>query len=84
MRGIIRNFNDIKGCGSLIGSDGKVYSFRYSDISGEGFRTLDPGEVVSFNKTDPGEICRAKELEKIDYGWHTNFGRRLPAASGKT
>lgn len=47
-KGTVKWFNAIKGYGFITDSEGKDYFCHYSDILIDGFRTLDEGDIVSF------------------------------------
>jgi cold shock CspA family protein len=47
-RGTVRWFKDEKGYGRITADDGEVLFVHFSGIVGEGFRSLDEGDRVSF------------------------------------
>jgi cold shock protein len=58
--GTVRWFSAEKGYGFLVPDDGPEDVFvRYSSIEREGFRTLEPGQRVSFDVGDDGRGPRA-------------------------
>jgi CspA family cold shock protein len=48
MHGSVRWFSDQKGYGFLTGEDGNDYFIHFSNINGEGFKTLRQDDQVSF------------------------------------
>lgn len=48
MRGKVKWFNDVKGYGFIGQQDGPDVFVHYSDIVGEGHRTLKDGDSVEF------------------------------------
>ena len=49
MRGRVLYFNNAKGRGKVLGSDGDLYFVHFSMIRGDGFRSLDGGQLVEFS-----------------------------------
>lgn len=61
--GTVRWFSAEKGYGFLVPDDGSEDVFvRYSSIDGEGFRTLDADQRVTFEVGDDGRGPRAKAV----------------------
>jgi CspA family cold shock protein len=48
-KGSVKWFNENKGYGFIQRQDGADVFVHYSDIQGEGFRTLDEGQNVEFD-----------------------------------
>jgi CspA family cold shock protein len=48
MQGIVRWFNSSRGCGFIGREDGPDVFVHYTGIVGEGFRTLQEGDQVTF------------------------------------
>ncbi len=54
-RGIVREFNSIKGRGIIETERGERFPVRYSAIQGEGVRVLKCGDIVHFEvEATPG------------------------------
>lgn len=49
MKGYVKWFKDIKGFGFITSSEGIDYFVHYSDIEGNGFKTLAENDEVSFD-----------------------------------
>ncbi len=49
IRGVVKWFDPKKGYGFLIGPDEQDVFVHYSQIMGEGFRTLADGDTVAYN-----------------------------------
>ena len=48
VRGTVTNFNSFGGAGTIVMSDGREVTVRYSAVRGEGIRRLEKGCIVSF------------------------------------
>jgi CspA family cold shock protein len=60
--GKVKWFNQRKGYGFLSTSDGRDVFVHYSNIAGEGFKTLAEGEVVSFDIVEGEKGPRAENV----------------------
>lgn len=49
--GVVKWFNPEKGYGFISREDGEDLFVHWSEIQGEGFKTLDEGQAVSFEVT---------------------------------
>ncbi|HOL66994.1 MAG TPA: cold shock domain-containing protein [bacterium] len=49
MKGTVKWFNEKKGYGFVTTEDGKEAFVHFSAIQGEGFKTLQEGETVTFD-----------------------------------
>ncbi|HSG29396.1 MAG TPA: cold shock domain-containing protein [Candidatus Krumholzibacterium sp.] len=64
--GKIKWFNENKGYGFISQeSDGKDVFVHYSDIEGEGFRTLSEGETVEYELADGPKGPHATKVRKV-------------------
>jgi len=60
--GKVKWFNQRKGYGFISGSDGRDIFVHYSNISGEGFKTLVEGDLVSFDIVEGEKGPRAENV----------------------
>ena len=64
--GKIKWFNENKGYGFINQeSDGKDIFVHYSDIVGDGFRTLSEGEAVEYELADGTKGPHARNVKKV-------------------
>ena len=66
-RGKVKWFNENRGYGFIRRETGgrEIY-VHYSDIVGEGFRTLSEGELVEFDLSDGERGLEARNVRRID------------------
>lgn len=60
--GTVKWFNQRKGYGFLCTADGREIFVHYSNISGEGFKTLAEGDPVSFDIVEGEKGPRAQNV----------------------
>ncbi|HUT42732.1 MAG TPA: cold shock domain-containing protein [Desulfobacterales bacterium] len=60
--GTVKWFNQRKGYGFISTDDGRDIFVHYSNISGEGFKTLAEGDQVSFDIVDGEKGPRAENV----------------------
>lgn len=60
--GTVKWFNQRKGYGFISTTDGRDIFVHYSNISGEGFKTLAEGDQVSFDIVDGEKGPRAENV----------------------
>ncbi|MCD6098122.1 cold shock domain-containing protein [bacterium] len=65
-RGRVKRFDEKKGYGFIEaeGIDRDIF-VHYSDVVGEGFRTLTPGDEVEFDLTEGEKGLKATNVRKI-------------------
>lgn len=68
-RGKVKWFNDKRGFG-FIEYDGKEIFVHYSDILGEGFRTLNENESVDFDIKQGEKGPKAVSVRRLGGGFH--------------
>ena len=51
-KGTVKWFNENKGYGFITREDGSEVFVHFSNIEGEGFKTLEPGQDVEFELID--------------------------------
>lgn len=64
MTGIVKWFDDSKGYGFISGPRGRDFWVHYTQITGSGFKTLQPGQRVNFNGYETDQGFEAKEVTK--------------------
>lgn len=66
MKGVVKRFNEKKGYGfiQIDGEDRDVF-VHYSDVEGEGFKTLAPGDKVEFELAEGDKGLKAVQVRKI-------------------
>ena len=64
MKGTVKWFNAEKGYGFITGEDGKDVFVHFSAIQGEGFKTLDEGQSVSYDLTEGQRGMQASNVVK--------------------
>jgi len=63
--GKVKWFNESKGFGFITGDNGKDVFAHYSAIAGDGFKTLNEGDAVSYEVVDGDKGPRAQNIVKI-------------------
>jgi len=63
--GKVKWFNDNKGFGFIEQDSGKDIFVHYSEIEGEGYRTLSEGELVEFEVKDSPKGPQATKVVRI-------------------
>ena len=64
MKGTVKWFNAEKGYGFITGEDGKDVCVHVSAIQGEGFKTLDEGQSVTYDLTEGQRGMQASNVVK--------------------
>ena len=64
MKGTAKWFNAEKGYGFITGEDGKDVFVHFSAIQGEGFKTLDEGQSVTYDLTEGQRGMQASNVVK--------------------
>lgn len=60
--GKVKWFNSRKGYGFIASSDGRDVFVHYSNISGQGYKNLDEGDVVTFDIVEGEKGPRAENV----------------------
>ncbi|HAK60239.1 MAG TPA: cold-shock protein [Nitrospiraceae bacterium] len=63
--GTVKWFNDSKGFGFISQEDGGDIFVHFSDIQGDGFKSLAEGEPVSFDVVDHPRGAKAANVVKL-------------------
>ncbi len=66
-------FNERKGFGFIKGDDGLELFVHYTEITRDGFQTLEPGQRVSYEVTDKDRGPRAVEVQVVGETTHGTF-----------
>lgn len=64
MSGTVKWFNAEKGYGFITGEDGKDVFVHFSAIQGEGFKTLDEGQNVTYDLVQGNRGMQAANVVK--------------------
>ena len=66
MTGLVKWFNSDKGFGFITPDDGSKDVFvHFSAITGEGFKTLEEGQAVSYDLTEGARGMQAANVTKL-------------------
>ena len=65
VKGTVKWFNESKGFGFLAKEDGGDVFVHFSEIEGEGFKTLVEGDAVEFEVTDSPKGPKAAHVRKV-------------------
>ena len=60
--GTVKWFNPRKGYGFIVTGDGRDVFIHYASISGDGYKTLDEGDSVSFSIVEGEKGLRAENV----------------------
>ena len=66
--GTVKWFSDAKGYGFISQSDGDDVFVHHTQIQGEGFKTLEEGDNVTFDITEDPKGLQASNVQKIEGG----------------
>ncbi|KRN21471.1 MAG: cold-shock protein [Lactobacillus sp.] len=64
-QGTVKWFNADKGYGFITGEDGKDVFVHFSAIQGDGYKTLDEGQAVSFEVEQSDRGPQAANVTKL-------------------
>ena len=64
-QGKVKWFSNDKGYGFIEAEDGEDIFVHFTGIVGDGFKTLDEGEIVSFEITDGNRGPQAANVSKL-------------------
>lgn len=65
LRGQVKWFDPKKGFGFLVGPEGQDVFVHYSQIEGDGFRSLKDGQVVSYRLIEGAKGFQAQEVMRV-------------------
>ncbi len=66
LTGTVKWFNNDKGFGFVSYEGGADAFVHFSEIQGDGFRSLDEGDAVEFDLLEEGRGPKAKNVMKVD------------------
>ena len=69
--GTVKWFNDAKGYGFIMREDGQDVFVHYSSIEGDGFRTLNQGQLVAYEEQEGPKGLYALRVHKVERGPQT-------------
>ena len=64
-QGTVKWFNNKRGWGFIVKEDGEDIFVHYSAIKGEGFKSLDEGQLVQFEIEDGDKGPAAANVEPV-------------------
>ncbi len=64
LTGTVKWFDSKKGYGFITADNGQDVFVHYTGVAGDGFKTLEEGERVSFNITETDKGLKAVDVEK--------------------
>ena len=64
-QGTVKWFNEAKGFGFITQEDGTDVFAHYSEIQAQGFKTLNEGDVVSFDVAEGNKGLKASNIVKV-------------------
>ncbi|URW84760.1 cold shock domain-containing protein [Blautia wexlerae] len=64
-KGTVKWFNAEKGYGFITGEDGADVFVHFSAINGEGFKSLEEGQAVTYDLTEGARGMQARKRYKI-------------------
>ncbi len=65
MKGTVKWFNSGKGFGFITAEDGKDVFVHFSELKGEGFKSLNEGDNVEFEVEQGDKGAKAKDVVKV-------------------
>jgi CspA family cold shock protein len=65
VKGTVKWFNESKGFGFITKEDGGDVFVHYSEIQGNGFKSLSEGQAVSFDVVDGPKGPKAANVTKL-------------------
>lgn len=63
--GVVDKYSEDKGFGYIIGNDDKVFLVERSSIKMDGYKTLIPGDRVTFNFKETPKGLKALDVKRL-------------------
>lgn len=64
-KGTVKWFNEKKGYGFIVDDAGKEIFVHYSNIAGDGFRSLQEGDAVEFERSEGPKGPTAVQVTRV-------------------
>lgn len=66
IQGEVKWFDPKKGYGFIVGPEGQDVFVHFSQIMGDGFRSLKDGEQVSYDLSEGDKGLQAREVNRVE------------------
>lgn len=66
IQGEVKWFDPKKGYGFIVGPEGQDVFVHFSQIMGDGFRSLKDGERVEYDLSEGDKGMQAREVKRVD------------------
>lgn len=76
MRGKVKWFDPKKGYGFIVGPEGQDVFVHYSQIGGDGFRSLKDGETVEYELSKGDKGFQARTVMRVEVPQGNETGNR--------
>jgi CspA family cold shock protein len=67
--GVVDKYSEEKGFGYINGNDGRILTVRRSSIEMDGYKTLVPGDQVTFVIKETPQDLKALRVKKLYGSW---------------
>ena len=66
IQGAVKWFDPKKGYGFIVGPEGQYVFVHFSQILGDGFRSLKDGEAVEYEMAEGDKGLQAKDVKRVE------------------